>query len=480
MKTEPMTQQVDALVAMENREFYALGAEQGTGKTWVALADAERLWRNGRINGMLVVTLNGVHDNWVRREIPAHLECEHHAVAWNSKAGKREMAKIERVLHADESELAILTMNIDAINTKKGSAFVDRFMDRYTVYMVMDESQIIKNPQSKANKRAKVLGERAAYRRILSGTLVADKPLDLFGQYHFLADGLLGTTSYRAFVSRYAVILPQHHPLVQHAKAASRGRGEPQIIAKDKDGHPQYRNLEKLKERLRPHTFRVLKKDCMDLPEKIYQSHYFDLTPAQRRTYNHLKENLRVEWGDREPTIVDRLSAQTKLQQITSGYILEDGEPTILIEDNPRTAAFVSLLGNIDGSILVWARYRAEVDQIARACSLKRIPHAVYYGDTKKVDREKAVDDLQSGEVKVFIATEAAARGLTLTKAETSIYYSNSFKREVRVQSEDRNHRKGTVNPVVYIDLVAKDTVDEDIVKALQIKTAVADFVMDF
>lgn len=479
MKTTPMTHQTTALAVMAGKRRFALGPEQGTGKTWITLADVEEWFRAGKVNALLVVTLNGVHDNWVLKEIPAHLEVPHRAVAWVSGAGKKAMAKIESILRVPEGELAILTMNIEGINTIKGNALVKEFMRRYRVYMAMDESQIIKNPGSKAHKTAVELGDSAVVKRILSGTLVADKPLDLFGQYEFLGPGLLGTTSYRAFVSRYAVLLPPHHPLVQHAKAAARGRGNPQIVARDDDNQPLYRNLEELKNRMRPITYRVLKRDCLDLPEKVYQTHYFDLEPAQRRVYEELKNNLRIHWDGGDISTFNKLAAQTKLQQVTSGYIMVDGEPTQLLERNPRTRALKVLLEQLEGSAIVWARYHEEIQQISDLADSLGMTFVQYYGDTPKADRIAAIDAFQAGEARLFIATEAAARGLTLTKAETAYYYSNSFKREIRVQSEDRCHRKGTVNPVVYIDLVAKDTIDEAIVTTLQNKTAVADFIME-
>lgn len=479
MKTTPMEHQKEGerrLLAAPN--YYALGAEQGTGKTWMLLNDAENQFNAGRIQGLFVVAPKGVHTNWVRREIPTHLSVPHQAEYWLSGAGKKQMARLERLLRQDPGEeLMVLTMNVDAVNTKGGFEFATKFMRRFKCMMVIDESQRIKNPAAKRTKRIMSLAPLAVSRRIASGTLVANSPLDLFGQYEFLRNGILGTTSHRAFTAEYAELLPDNHRLVQEIRSRARG-GNPQVIKRDRFGNPVYRNLEKLQRLMAPHTFRVLKADCLDLPEKIYQTHYFDLTPAQKRLYDSVKDDMRYHRADGEIDTFTALTLINKLRQLTSGFIMVEGEPTELREAKPRMDALQDLVEDIDGQIIIWASFREELRQISEMLA----EHGVvqYHGGINAKEREEAVDKFQSGEARIFVANPAAGgTGLTLTAAKTVIYYSCSFSLEERLQSEDRCHRIGTRHPVVYIDMVATDTIDERIANALQTKEAVAAKILD-
>lgn len=479
MKTRPMKHQVRGeQLLLAAPKFFALGAEQGTGKTWMLLNDAEHQFESGDIDALFVIAPKGVHTNWVRREIPTHLSVAHQAAYWLSGGGKKRRAAVDRLLRQEPGEeLLVLTMNVDAVNTKDGFDVASKFLKRFRCMMVVDESQRIKNLEARRTKRVHALGKLAVSRRIASGTLVANNPLDLFAQYEFLQSGLLGTTSFRAFTAEFAEVLPTHHPLVRQIVARSRGHGAPQVIRRDENGTPVFRNIEKLRNMLSPHTYRVLKRDCLDLPEKIYQTHFFELTPAQRKLYNQVKADLRYTRDDGTIDTFTALTAINKLRQVTSGFILVDGEAASM-DASARLAALAEVLEDVSGQVIIWASFREEIAQIS--AMLKNTPHVQYHGGTSASEREEAVDAFQRGDVRVFVANPAAGgTGLTLTAASTAIYYSNSFSLEDRLQSEDRCHRIGTREPVVYIDLVAQDTIDERIAVALQAKSVVAAQVLD-
>ena len=483
MKTEPFEHQKEATQRLsDNPTRYALGMDQGTGKTWCLMADAEKQFKEGRISGLLVIAPKGVHVNWVRREIPFHMEVPTRAGFWLSGAGVKHKRQIEAVVFAKDrpQELAVLAVNVDAVNTKAGRELCERFLRQYRCMMVVDESQRIKSPTAKRTKAMIALGELAVSRRIASGTLVANSPLDLFSQYEFLESGLLGTTSFRAFTAEYAELLPPGNPLVETIRQRSRMRGTPQVIARNEHGAPRFKNLEKLHNILLPFTFRVLKDECLDLPDKIYTTHSFELSPAQRRTYNHIKEEMRFEREDGEIDTFTALTLINKLRQVTSGFIMVDGIAAALTESGPRLSALKDILQDLDGQMIVWASFREEIKQLEELFSSMDIPAVTYFGDTSDKDRESAIDDFQAGDARVFIGNPAAAgTGLTLTAAKTVIYYSNSYSLEQRLQSEDRAHRIGVKHPVLYIDLVGRETIDEPIARALQTKRATASAVLD-
>lgn len=473
MLTKAMHHQTIALDRMKGRKHYGLFMEQGTGKTWCLLADAERLYEAGEIQALLVIAPNGVHTNWIRREIPKHLSVSHVARAWRSGAGKRQLEHICEVFDPCKG-LRIFAINIDALITKKGFAIAEDFLTMFKTMLVVDESSRIKNPAAGRTKAAMELRRYAKYVRIATGTPVTNAPVDVFSQMEFLQSGLLGTSNYRAFFAEYAELMKPDHPMMQRMIERNARVARAQVVARDSAGRPKWRNLEKLQRLLEPHSYRVRKDECLDLPPKIYQSHYFTLAPEQAKAYELMKEERRMECAE-EMVAVQALSAGIKLQQITSGFVLHEGVAHYVSEKNPRLAALMDLVEDVDGQFIVWARFREEIRAIVEMLRAANIRTVSYFGDTSPADREIAIDEFQRGTARAFVGQQqAAGMGLTLTAAQTAIYYSNDFNLEHRLQSEDRCHRKGTKSSVVYIDLVAEDSIDETITRALQHKSDVA------
>jgi SNF2 family DNA or RNA helicase len=481
MKTKGMAHQLQALRRMCDREAFALFMEQGTGKTWTILADAERQYAANNIDALLVIAPKGVHTNWIRREIPTHMAAPIIARAWHSGMGKRERAKVEELLAPRDVgkvvPLRILAMSFDAVCTKDGFDFATKFLRCTKAMLALDESSRIKNPDAKRTKEIMRLRPLAKLARIASGTPITNSPLDIFSQMEFLESGLLGTTSYRAFVAEYAELMDKNHPMVRSLIQRNPKVAHAQMVARNPDGSKRWRNLDKLQRLIEPHSFRVLKRDCLDLPEKVYKQVYFELEPAQRRAYDLMKEEARIALGDGTVEPVQALAALVKLQQITSGFVMRpDQKGTMYVSaHNPRLAALLEAVEDIDGKFIVWAKFHEELDAVAAALRKTGRNVVEYHGRVAGEDRERAVDSFQNGMADVFVGHAASGGlGLTLTAAEHAIYYSNDFNLEHRLQSEDRNHRIGTKRSVLYIDIVAEDTIDEPIARALQTKAALA------
>lgn len=489
MKLDPRLHQLKAFELQYEREYYALFCEQGTGKTYMVLHDVERLWLEGYIEGLLIVAPKGVHRNWIRREIPKLLELPSFCAVYESHT-KRFLNRMEEMDYYP-SRLKVLAINIDAIITPKGVRTCIDFLKRFPSLMVVDESQRIKNPKSARTKAAMVLGNLAEFRRITTGTAATNSPADVFSQSQFLQKGLLGTNSYRAFVAEYTELLPPEHPQVMqlHEEYCNRqgiydlermrNIPGPQIQARDPRGNPIYKNLDQLHALMAPYSYRVRKDECLDLPPKIYQTMEFDLLPAQRQVYEELKVNLRLELDDGRLTTIKKLALGTKLQQVTSGFILIDGEPEEFIDGNPRAALFAELVKDMETPFIVWAKFTHEVHMIVGILEKLNISCAAYVGATKPADRDRIIDEFQAGELTAIVGNaKAGGVGITLTACETMIYYSNDFSLEDRLQSEDRAHRDGLDHKVLYIDLVAANTIDERIREALQTKGNMAAAIM--
>ena len=483
MITKGMAHQIQALQRMAGRSSYALFMEQGTGKTWALLADAERLYAKGQIDCLLVVAPNGVHTNWINREIPAHIQGNIVARAWRSGAGVQYTKTLEALFkprqEGESVPLRVFAINIDALVTKKGYDFCERFLCSGSPLIVLDESSRIKNPNAARTKALMKLRRYCKNARIASGTPTTNSPVDVFAQMEFLESGLLGTTSHRAFTAEYADVLPPAHPLMQNMMRRNPRTAYAQIIARNPDGSPRWRNLEKLQKLLEPHSFRVLKKDCLDLPEKIYKTITFELNADQQRAYDKMQNELRIDLDDETELPVSELAALIKLQQITSGFVNTPLGIRYVSKENPRLKALMEAIEDVYGKFIIWARFREELEAIANAIKDAGISSGSYHGGVTREAREAVVDSFQNGDLRVFIGQpQSGGIGLTLTAAETVFYYSNDFNLETRLQSEDRAHRIGTRKNVVYIDIAAEDTIDEKITSNLRRKKRTAAIVL--
>jgi len=488
MKTTGMAHQLTALRRMNGRKGFGLFMEQGTGKSWTMLADGERLYSAGLIDGMLVFAPKGVHTNWILREIPTHMSEPVIARAWASGMGMAQRRKVmELFKQRDEDEqppLRILAMNYDAINTNDGFAFAKQFLLSTKAMIVADESSRIKNPKSERTKALMKLRDLAVYRRIGTGTPIPNAPTDVFAQMEFLEDGLCGTSNYRAFVAEYAKVIPPDHPMMRKMIQKNPRMAWAQIVEKDPEtGRPIWRNIDKLQRILEPHTYRILKKDCLkDLPEKIPPKNiYFEMTPSQRKAYKLMDSKFRIEMEDGSIKTVSKLNSINKLQQITSGFVLVDGKAIYVEDKNPRLKALLEFNEYQDAPYIVWAQFREELRAIAAALREAGRRVVEYHGGiTDQRQRDKNVDDFQSGKADTFVGQpQSGGIGLTLTAAEAVVFYSNGYNLETRLHAEDRPHRIGLRHPVAYYDIVAAGTVDEPIAWALQSKKDVAHAILD-
>lgn len=484
-KTKPLAHQLEAFTLSKDKKAFAYLCEQGTGKSKIAIDKTAYLYGKGQINAFLIVAPNGVHRNWIINEIPKHMPDYTQVVsAWYASSMKVGERMAFDKLYETGHFLRVLAINIEAVSTEKGRKVIEKFLRTFNVHMLVDESSKIKHYSTQRTKHLIKLGKLAKYKTISTGTPVTQSPLDIFSQFLFLDDHILHTSSFYAFKARYAELLDESSPILRHIKQRTGGRHTPQIVATDREGRPLYKNLDELQRLIEPYSFRVLKKDCLDLPEKIYIRRYFELDSVQKKLYKDIKDNLRIEFADGNFEAMNKLTAVLRLQQVACGIMPLSGGETAPIftaaEKNPRIEVLMDLLEEISGKAIIWARFKMDIEQISKAIE-KEYPGAgvKYYGEVSGDDRADAVKRFQEDpNVRFFIGTQAAGgTGLTLTEASTVIYYSNTFSLEDRLQSEDRAHRIGQKNNVTYYDIEAVDSVDNRIISALRMKKDVANLI---
>jgi len=463
-KTKPYAHQLKALEKSWDKEVYAYFMEMGTGKSKVLIDNLAMLYDKGKVNGALIVAPKGVVGTWYNNELPTHLpdHIDNKTVLWQAMINKTQEKKLNTLFESGE-ELHILIMNVEAFSTKKGVDFARKFLSCHNTLMAIDESTTIKNPGAKRTKNILGLSKYSKYRRILTGSPVTKSPLDLYTQCQFLDPWLLGHASYYGFRTRYAIM----------KNANFNGRSVQIVVG--------YHNLGELSEKLQPFSYRVLKDDCLDLPEKTFIKRIVQLSPDQHKLYSQMKEKALAVLNGKMVSTTTVMTQLMRLQQITCGHFTADDGSTQEIPNN-RIDELTDVLEEIEGKVVIWGHWQKDINQIIKAIAKEYGEKSVvdYYGLTPKNERQKNIDKFQTDpNCRFFVGTPATGGyGITLTAASNMIYYSNGYDLEKRTQSEARIDRIGQKYPMTYIDIICENTVDERIVKALRKKINIASQVM--
>ena len=463
-KLKPYKHQLTALEKSWNKETYAYFMEMGTGKTKVLIDNMSMLYDKGKVDGALIIAPKGVVKTWYEQELPTHLpnHIENVTVLWQSNITKKQQEKLE-TLYEIGTALHILIMNVEALSTKKGVDFAAKFLNSHSTLMAIDESTTIKTPSARRTKNIIKLGRMSKYRRIMTGSPVTKNPLDLYTQCEFLDPWILDFTSYYAFRNRYAEMKTLHLS----------GRSI-QVVHK-------FQNLNELSETLKNFSYRVLKEDCLDLPDKVFVKRHIALTPDQRKIYEEMKKQAIAHMNGKVASTLTVLTQLMRLQQITCGHFVADDGTTQAVSSN-RLRELMDVLEETEGKAIIWAHWQRDVNSIIEEVNKVYGPGSIvdYYGVTPQEERQPNIKKFQDDpKCRFMVGTPSTGGyGITLTAANTVIYYSNGYDLEKRLQSEDRAHRIGQKKPVTYVDLIAEDTVDEKIVQSLRKKINIASQVL--
>lgn len=459
-KTIPREHQRQAFVLSKDRKAFGLFLEQGLGKTKVVLDNAAYLYSTGEIDTLLVIAPNGVHTQWLEEQVPIHLPdwVPRKGFVYYTKMNKTMQRQAEEVF-AYQDGLRIFCVHVDAMATVKGVAFIERILHSSRTLWAIDESLSIKTPGAKRTRTAMRLRNSAPYRRILTGTPVGKGVEDLFTQLRWLDDDVHGFTSFYTFRNHYCKLAP-----VPGAPA-----GVVKIVG--------YKNLDELKDAMDAWTFRATADECLDLPERTYQTRYIEMTDEQRRVYSDLKEEFLAQLDDGSIVTADQAIVKLlRLQQILCGHV-KDQDGALRRLPTERPGAVYEIAEQVGPKLVVWARFQHDIDLLAE--TFAKWNPVTWDGRTSIEGRQYAkrafIDDPSCGP---FIANPSAA-GIGLDGlqhvAHTMAYYSNSFKAVDRWQSEARLFRDGQKGTVNVIDLVTPKTVDEYILKILRSRRDVAD-----
>ncbi len=455
-KTKPYDHQRAALNSSANENQWAYFMEMGTGKTKVTIDNFAYLYFKNKINAVLIIAPKSVYTIW-ENEIETHIpnDIKYKIFKWNIDKPK-DYASLNKT-----KDFRIFLINVEALSTKRGLDACADYLSKNTLnFVVLDESTTIKNRSAKRTKNILRLRSLSHIRRILTGSPITKSPLDLYTQCQFLSPELLGFTSYLTFRNRYA-------------EMADLPVGSGRFIQIPK----YYKRLDELEDKLKGFSTRIRKDQCLDLKPKIRQRRYIELEGKNKALYNRLREHALAIVEDSTISFSNKLTEIIKLHQVCNGFTKDDDGKILQLHDQ-KIDALKEILDETDGKVIIWANYLWNIHQIKHELMVKYGEKSTVciFGEVSVEDRRQAVKRIQEDpETRFLVANPTTGGfGLTLTACNTVIYYSNNYNLEVRMQSEDRAHRLGQKGSVVYVDIVAKNTLDEAIMKSLINKGKIA------
>lgn len=461
-KRVPRVKQQEALTKIAGRTAFALLMQMRCGKTKVAIDDFGRLVDEGSAQDLVVIAPAGVYRTWekaIEEDYPDPLPLIH---TWRSGSyGSQKARNLLRAFLDDRSGPRVLLINAEALSSVKAAReCILEFMAQRDCVAVIDESTLAKNPSAERTKfLVRYVAPLAKYRRILSGLPTPRSPLDLYSQFEFLDPKILGFKSYYAFRSRFAVT----------QRMSFGGRSVDVVV--------NYRDTDKLQALIQPHSFRVRLEDCYDLPPKIYTRREVPLTKDQERMYKEMVEFATAKIsGEDFVTATAVITQILRLHQLLCGHTRDDAGQWHPIPER-RTETLLDLLEEYDGKAIIWASYDADIQKISTALQKEYGEDSVarFWGGNRETREEEERKFLSSPSCRFIVATPAAGgRGRTWVNADLVVYYSSTNDLEHRSQSEERAQGVGKSNSVMYVDMIAPNTVEDKILHALRNKINMA------
>ena len=427
----------------------ALLMEMGTGKTLTSIGIVGQLWKERRIARLLIVAPLSILGVW-RDEFDKFAGYEYCLSVLKGTAAR----KADTIRHMAGKSLQVLVINYE-------SAWrMEKELAEWRPDMIVcDEGHKIKTHNIAASKAMHRLAGKAKYRLLLTGTVITNKPIDVFSQYKFCDPAIYGNSFYQ-FRNRY-------FDMVGFG-------GYTPVMKRSMEGE--------FTERLHSIAFRATKAECLDLPEFTDIVQRIDLEPQAMRIYRQLVRDSYAELAEGSVTVTNVLSQLLRMSQLTGGYVGNDDAGGIT---QVSTAKLDALSDLVDGAvadgrkIVVIARFVPEIHAIGKMLEKKKIRYAQISGEIR--DRDEQIAAFQNDpDLPVFIGQIATAGlGITLTAASLMVFYSLDYSMSNYEQTRARIHRVGQKNECTYIHLVARGTVDEKVLKALHDKANLAKSLVD-
>lgn len=435
--------QQEALDFALSKDACMLDMEMGTGKTRVAIDAA---FTRQDVDIVLVVCPKAVLPVW--RDNLSKFAPEGKYAVWDKRPGTvaQKTADLANFVRSNKDvKKVFIIINYDSVwRAPMGDFLLKTELDM----VILDESHRAKAAGSKVSKYLAMLGRRVDYRMCLSGTPMANSPLDVYGQYRFLDPTIFGT-NYTRFLQDYAIMGGPELKFIVGFKN--------QRILNDKFSRIAYTcKMSDVASRIKlpPHMPPVARK--VELPAK------------DMKTMKTLNKEFVAECGSGHVVVSNVLIKILRLQQITSGFCLtQESVFDDAITQELNTAKednLADMLGDLSPSenVVVFCQFRHDLQAIERAALKSGRRYFELSGSCNTLDEWKQVDGAVIG-----VQIQAGAEGVDMTKAHHAVYFSIPHSLALYNQSRARLYRPGQSRPVVFTHIIADGTIDESLYKTL-------------
>ena len=431
-KTSLLPYQQEAYDKLSKLKIGALYMEMGTGKTRTALSLVSHRLDQDKVNAILWLCPCSVKKN-LASDIIYHC---------GDIPNNLVIKGIESISQSDRLYIKLLEL-----------------VNNFDVYLIVDESNLVKNPYAIRSSRILNLSEKCKYKLILNGTPVSKNEADLFEQWYILDWRVLGYRSYWSFAANHLEYYTVKLPTGREIKT---------------DQIRRVLDVDYLIDKISPYTFQIKKSECLSLPEKYYKTYRFDLDHEEHNNYWDIKNKYLFEIDNLKPETVYKYF--TALQHVTSGRKVITGPDERMRcgnvyanpLSNPRIDCLKSLISELHTEkAIIFAKYVDEIDDIIVLLNSMHVSYCEFTGRVKLKDRQKSIDDFSCNKQVLLANKMCGAYGLNLQFCHNVIFYDNDFDFATRAQAEDRVHRLGQKDDVYIYDIVANNTIDEFILDNL-------------
>lgn len=472
--TAPFEHQTRIYEQSAQADAFGFLMDPGTGKTKLTLDTAMHRYVGGDIKTLLVFGPNGGHRVWPEQ---AHGTPEEPTRHWDPARNTRTVLYTSRMTAKqkkdaadaikDEDALVLVSVNIEAMSGFSGQQFVADVLkqrERWGVMGAVDESHKIKAPGSKRTKALLKLRDHLKVKRILTGTPMGKGYENLYSQFAFLDPKIVGCNTYTEFKAWFCV----ERRFDRFSKIVG------------------YRNTDILLEKLAPFMATQKLDDCADMPGRLPPvPRHSALSDEQRKAYTELRDECLTVLAN--GAVIDEammMVRMTRMQQILSGFIgykNADGDKVITEFPCPRVDDCVDEILQAPKQVIVWCKWKYDVERLAIALKAADIPYARYYGGLSDDACAAELTRFKSDpSVKVILMSYAkGSESLTILQGTTVIGYSHTWSYLQRTQAYDRSYRLGQTERVRYADFVSEGTMEERMLKTIAHVQELNDLVRD-
>lgn len=464
-KTKPWQHQLLGVQFLVARDHAALYTDMGTGKSKMMIDTIVN--RGFRL--IIIACTNKGCDVWEEQfKLHSYIP-KVNVLNLSGKPVKKKIQKVEERLSylkggRTKSPIVIL-INYEGI-WRKGFA---NYLMRKTVpvdCVICDESHRIKSPASRCSRFLSRLGKKVPYRYLVTGTPLAENPMDVYAQYRFLDPTIFGT-NFTDFKERYQNVDIRKSMAVGYT-----------VLNKKRP----YKNLDELRERVFSVAFKI--PSSVALPKKNNRIRRFRLSEKASRVYATLCEEGVLSSGEWYCEAENALALQIRKRQVASGFVStvnDTQEKKLFRLDTTRREVLEDILQGLsaDEPVVVFAQYTYDLKQVRSACASVGRKYSELSG------REDTEAAWQAGKTSVIgVQFSKGSEGVDLTRARYLVYYTMTDRLALYLQSKKRIHRPGQTRPVFYIHLVAETctgqpTIDNTIMQAVKMKQDIVQYVME-